>query len=80
MQGRLIRTSTSKDYVLLPASVNFAIGGEQRRNELLVQMQPRMEMRKCPLVGCKLLECLALWKISQAAWGAGSSSELFTVK
>ena len=67
MQGGLIRTSTSKDYVLLLTAVNFAIGGQQRRIEHPAAVQPPVEMRERPLVGCNLLQCLALWRISQAA-------------
>ena len=49
MRGRLIRTSTSKDYVLLLTAVNFAIGGEQHCIEILVDVQEGMEMRECGL-------------------------------
>jgi hypothetical protein len=66
---------------MLPVTaVNFAIGGEQRSIEILDEVQEGPEKREYPRAGCKLLQCLALWRMSQAAWGAGSSSEPFTVK
>jgi hypothetical protein len=80
VQGRLIRTSTSKDYVLPVPAVNFAFGGEQRRVEIPVEVQEGLERREYLLAGCKLLERLALWRMTQAACGAGSSSEPFKVK
>ena len=55
MQGRLIRTSTSKDYVLPRTAVNFAIGGEQRCIAILVEVQEGMGIQGYLRDGCKSL-------------------------
>ena len=75
---RLIRTSTSKDYVLGPASVNFAAAGRKGCTPLAGGLGNGMNPGKSNLPCLKLFSNLCLQKSDQAAWGAGSSSEPFT--
>jgi len=73
--GRFIGTSTSKDYVVGRASVNFAVVEKNGRP----QLGSESRKRSGPSVDCspchKSFSNKCLRDFNQAAWGAGSSSE-----
>jgi hypothetical protein len=73
--GRLVRTSTSKDYVLGPASVNFAADGRKGGTQLAGAFRNGRNPGKSNLPCPKSFSNICLQKSNQAAWGAGSSSE-----
>ena len=72
---RLIRTSTSKDYVLGPASVNFAVTGNECCTQLIGGSRNGMTPGRNNLPCRNSFSNKCLQESNQAAWGAGSSSE-----